>query len=59
MTQHLVVTVAGKQYANAASYIRSMLGTLRSRTLSQGAGPVPVTIRSDDQLDEVEIRALI
>lgn len=59
MTQGSEVTIAGKRYANAAAYIQSIVGSLRTMVDSRGSGPVAVTIRPSERLDPDEVEALL
>lgn len=51
------VTIAGKRYENAAAYIQGILGSLRTMA-EKGNTPVAVTIRSTEELDPDEAKAL-
>ncbi|PSG97600.1 hypothetical protein BRD56_04455 [Thermoplasmatales archaeon SW_10_69_26] len=58
MTEGSDVTVAGKRYENAAAYLQSFLGSIRSQATQHGTRPVQVTVEPDADLDEDDLDAL-
>lgn len=59
MAHGIEVTIAGKRYENAAAYIQSVLGSLRTLAGQRDGGPVEVTVRPDEELDADAAEALL